>query len=259
MLTSPRMPVSMAKTPNHASGKALSTKVPFKKVFSSSHLQTNGASGGQSSAESRSQHGRGSRDYGHLAHPNLSNQLSSSLPGILDNVNSNQPRRATGGTEMVASTRSSQKASSSGYAVIESVAKATPAPSPIVRTGAQAIPLSAIEPSMIVSLSTYLAALRGFDSDKLIKEIQNVLIYFEGLVGKSKPELVVGACTILLEAVDGSSLKLKNAYLQLHQVHLRLQLLLQSFNLDDDSDALGKIRRYGHSRAGAVFSPIVYD
>jgi len=94
---------------------------------------------------------------------------------------------------------------------------------------------------MIVSLSAYLVTLKNFDSDKLVKEIQMMLTYFEDVVRKNKLEQLAGACTILLETVDSNCLKLKNAYLQLQQVHLRLQLLLQSCNLEEDSD-VGKNR-----------------
>lgn len=113
----------------------------------------------------------------------------------------------------------------------------------MLRSGQSNFPFSAIEPSLIVSLSTYLNSLNDFDSEKLVKEIQLMLIYFEDVVRKDKLEQLVGSCTILMETVDANCMKLKNAYMQLQQVQLRLQLLMQSLNIDDDSDSLAKIRR----------------
>lgn len=230
-------------------------KAPFKKVFSSSHLQTNVVNGQDAH---RGHPGRASNDFGSaLGHPTLTSQLSSSLPGFLDNVNNGTtvPRRATasgGPPELVppvpgaGSRRSSQKSItplfSSNHAVIpeSSTLKGTS----ILGSATRAIPFSSIEPSLIVSLSTYLNALKSFDSEKLIKEIHLMLTYYEDVVRKDKLEQLVGACTILMETVDANCTKLKGAYRQLQQVQLRLQLLLQSFTMDDDeSETLTKLKR----------------
>lgn len=230
------MSVSMAKTHSHNSGKAISTKVPFKKVFSSSHLQSNGIGNASQVSEQRTHRG-GSNDFGTIANHNLSSQLSSSLPGILDNVNSSQTRRVIGGSkEENNSSKSSQNSTNSNSAIDSSYK------SSVFKAG-QNIPFSAIEPSIIVSLATYLNNLNNFDSDKLIKEIQLMLIYFEDVVKKDKLEQLAGSCTILMETVDANCIKLKNAYLQLQQVQLRLQLLMHSFSsMEDDLDTTN-IRR----------------
>lgn len=214
-----KMPVMTTKTPNSTAiggsgGK--STKVPFKKVFSSSHLLS---SNGHRPAPRPS---CGAVDVSALQQQ-LSGQLSSSLPGILDKVNQSKHKQPTKQASNSLLNKSSQPgggSDSTNSAVISGI---------VMDNG---IPFSAIEPSLIVSLANYLASLKNFDSRKLIKEIELMLKYFEDAVKKNKLELLSGSSTILLETVDKNCALLKNAYLQLQQVQLQLQLL-SNINLDD--------------------------
>lgn len=258
------MPVSMAKSQQHsataatghkgttagASSSSSGTKVPFKKVFSSSHLQTNGVN----SAALEAHKHRPSNDFGSaLTHPSLTSQLSSSLPGFLDNVNGggtgsggHHPGKVVllpGSASGTSSRRSSQTRNVLPILSSSSTSASTviPTANSKVTSSMNGIPFSAIDPSLLVSLGTCLKALKHFDAEKLIKEIHLMLTYFEDVVKKDKLEQLVGACTILMDTVDANCVKLRTTYRQLQQVQVGLHVLLQS--LDAGGEAGERIHR----------------
>ena len=230
----------MAKSvSNNSNTKSTTTKkVPFKKVFSSSHLQTNGINPRTSGKNSI-----GSVDFDLNQHK-LTSQLSSSLPGLFENLTLGKHKGAKQKESGICLKELTDNSSHnwglnlSNRAVINQLQNQIPSEL-LVNNG---IPFSAIEPSLIVSLSAYLNTLKNFDSRKLVKEIELMLKYFEDAVKKDKMELLSGSSTILLETVDKNCRELKNAYRQLQQVQLQLQLLSNA-NLDE-SEKLDHNQRF---------------
>lgn len=238
------MSVSMAKTPSEA--KLAGPKAPFKKVFSSNQLITTQVDvgirpsprhGGDTSG------GNGStfcplpltaqRLQQITNNNNLSSQFSSSLPGILDNISNSGNKDNKENIIKPSSANETAVACKVSSPRKSSVAVISTSPSSPPKQSSPPIPLSAIEPSLIVSLSTYLSNIKEFDSSKLVKEIERLLIYFQDVFRKHKLEQLSGASTILLETVGTNCTKLKRAYQQLLQVQLRLQLLS---NLNNDEE-----------------------
>ena len=250
------------------SGNAV-PKVPFKKMFSSSHLMLHTNTASQSATSSPSSTPTGSNTLTNRASPivSLSQQLSqhetlsSSLPDVAitsahsyhsQHHHSVNDSRSSQRSALSSTSRSSCETSGSLSVIsnnpisisgsIHSGSHTSAAGTNNTRRPSRAIlAATALEPSMIVSLSNYLGTLRKFDHEKIVKEILLMLNYFEDVVVKDKLELLVGASTIILEALDRNCALLRSTYQQLQQVQLKLQLLqIADDNSEQDVTVTGK-------------------
>lgn len=248
------------------------TKVPFKKVFSSSQLQP---------ANDHNQHHHNRGKHGNQTNANRAsitsitasfsllnhnNQLSSSLPGMFNDVKLiDEPQQQTQqqqsadnchGSSLLSSSQQQSNYRNNNNAKLntesgfdskslgknsKSVIKSknnnqnsnsnrTIASNGIGLAGRKNnliknIPIGAIEPSLIGSLSSYLSELTHFNPDKFIKEIDLMLKYFDDAVKKDKLDLLNGSCNVLIETVSVNCSRLRDAYMHLQQVQLRLQIL----------------------------------
>lgn len=96
----------------------------------------------------------------------------------------------------------------------------------------------AIDPSLMLSLSSHFDSLKHFDSSKLVKELDMMLIYFQDVLRKDKLEQLAGATTILLDTVNTNCSKLKNEYMHLQQVYIKFQLLYSADSSPSSTDPL---------------------
>ncbi|KAH9415764.1 Rap guanine nucleotide exchange factor 1 [Dermatophagoides pteronyssinus] len=217
-----------------ASPPAKNRKVPFKKVFSSSQLTTNNNNNNQQQQQQKSRCSICSVNSSFQLLNRESSHLSSSLPGMYEKIANDDQRQFL--------TITSQKNDDHSHQHEQNVLTKPKAVIPASTSNKSenghllnAIPIAAIEPSLIGSLASYLADLRHFNAEKYCKEIELMLKYFEDSVKKDKLELLNGSCNILIETISLNCARLRDAYLHLQQVQLRLQILCM-IHMEDNGD-----------------------